>query len=128
MPRFGSFVDRDLFGGPFERGFELLLVYRIRQRLEELERPEPAAKHGAPFRLDRENTDDVRPALADVTQELEPRAIAESFAGDEHIEMIGAQEIDARGFGRCHVHFEHARDRFEHLWFLVGNQHPHRRG
>src|SRR6185295_9647297 len=108
-----------------ERARELRLVDGIGNGVEELEGSELAAKHRAAGGLDRENAHDVLPALGDLAQELEPRAILEPLGRYQHVVFVRPQQVDARDLAGGDVHFEGATDGLEGLGIRIGDQYTH---
>jgi hypothetical protein len=89
---------------------QLLRVDRVGECLKQLERPEPP--------LQQVQALAIGPALGDLAQQLQPRAILEALAGNHDVELVLAQQVDAVGLVRHGVDYEvlaqRAHCRFQH--------------
>jgi hypothetical protein len=97
-------IHRVRFGFPggireAERGQQLARVDRIGERLKQLKRPEPAFEQLEPLTLRCEDPQSGRPAFGHLAEQLEAGAVREPLAGDDHLEFILAQQVEAIRLG-----------------------------
>jgi hypothetical protein len=81
--------------GELQGAQQLLRIDRIAQRLEQLEGTQATLEELQPMGIGGEDSQDDRPALADLAQQLEPRSVFQPLTGDDDLEGVLAQEIQA---------------------------------
>ncbi len=97
---------------------QLVRVDGIRKRLEQLKRRELPLQQPQPLPVRGEHAQRGRPALGDLTEQLEPGPVFQSLAGDDDVEFVLPQQVDAVGLVGNGVDnevlAERAHSRFQH--------------
>jgi hypothetical protein len=115
--------------GEIERGDQPLRNDRVGESLKQLERSQSAAKQLQAVAIGREDAQHGGPLLGDLAEQLESGAILEPFRGDNDLEGVRAQQVEAIAFVRNAVDavqvLERSGDRQVTGRILVHDEHTH---
>ena len=101
-----------------QRSEQLVGVDGIGKRLEQLERPELSLQQSQPFPIGGEHPQRGGPALGDLAEQLETGSVLQALTGDDDVEIVLPQQVDAVGLvgngvdnevlaQRAHCRFQH---------------------
>jgi hypothetical protein len=89
--------------GEIQRCDQTVRIDWVGQRLKQLKRSQSPLEQLQPLTIRRKYTQNRRPLLGYLTQQLEPGTVLESFGGHDDLERVRAQQIEAVAFVRNRI-------------------------
>jgi hypothetical protein len=102
----------------------------VREGSEQPERPQAAFEQFQPLPIGGEDSQHARAVFAQLSQQLETRAVLETLAGHDDLELVDSQEIEAICLRSDRVDDEilaqRLRDRCEKCGILIDDENAHK--
>ncbi len=116
-------------GCEIQRGDQPFRIDGIGQRLEKVERPEPASKQLQPLAIRGKYAQDRRPFPTDLAEQLQARSVLQALGGNYDLERIRPEQVEAVALVRDGVDrvmlAKRSDDRFVAGGILVDDEHTH---